>query len=127
METHGTDQASVVEEAREFSTGLPKGSGIQLFNRHGGLLFVRPEAPIQDLSNTSPTTVIHNEAALRTLSRRITIGNNEYHYVLWRTLEDTDTALNDLERILILLTPAFLLLSAAGGWWLSRHALRQVD
>src|SRR5688572_33326420 len=42
-ETHGTGEAAVIEETREFSSGLPVGSGVRLFNREGRLLISRPE------------------------------------------------------------------------------------
>jgi hypothetical protein len=38
-ETQGMGQAAVVEETREFSTGLPRGSGVQLLDLHGIVLF----------------------------------------------------------------------------------------
>ena len=125
-ETHGTDEAAVIEEAREFSSGLPKGSGIQLFHRDGQLLLSRPEAAV-GLVSEEPSTFLSDESRLRALSGRVTVGENEFRFTLWRSLDSTEAALGDLRLVLILMVPAFLLISVAGGWLLSRRALRPID
>src|SRR5687767_14149106 len=47
--------------------------------------------------------------------------------VIWRSLDSTETARDDLRLVLILTVPAFLVVSVVGGWLLSRNALRPVD
>src|SRR6187401_2191865 len=64
LETHGTDQAAVIEEAREFSSGLPKGSGIQLFDPEGGLLLSRPDVGIVR-GSLSPADITSGQSRLR--------------------------------------------------------------
>jgi signal transduction histidine kinase len=118
METHGTDQAAVVEEAREFSTGLPQGSGIRLFDRN-------------DLAITGaaaePSTLIHNGTPLRLVRRGVTVAGQEFQFAMWRSLEESEEALNDLRFVLLMMIPIFLVASVGGGWFLSRRALRPVD
>ena len=109
-------EEGVIEETREFSTGLPEGSGIQLFNDDGKLLLSRPEAE-------EPHETQHS----RTIGGRLTVAGQEYRYVLVRSLAETEKALSRLALVLSTLAPIVLLLSVAGGWWLSRRALQPVD
>src|SRR5262245_18765102 len=110
------DQEGVVEETREFSTGLPVGSGVQLFDANGKLLLSRPE-----------NGAVRETASVRTIGGVFTVAGHEYRFVLWRSLEETEKALNRLDVVLFALAPIFLLLSILGGWWLGRSALRPVD
>jgi signal transduction histidine kinase len=125
-ETHGSGQAAVIEETREFSTGLPRGSGVQLFDRTGKLLFTRPEMSFGSITE-QPSTVISDRAPVRALTRRVGVAGEEFQFVLWRSLDESEAALDDLRLVLFLMVPAFLLASFAGGWFLSRRALRPVD
>jgi two-component system heavy metal sensor histidine kinase CusS len=125
-ETVGKGEAAVMEETREFSSGLPKGSGVQLFSRDGRLLLSKPEVTIGGFPER-PETFIDNQATLRALTRRVTIEGDEFRIALWRSLEESEQALADLRLVLIAMMPAFLLLSVAGGWFLSRRALQPVD
>ena len=111
-ETHGTGEAAVIEETREFSSGLPVGSGVRLFNREGRLLISRPEGQ----------PGVYSE-----VSGEVSIGGEHFRFELWRSTAESETALNDLRRVLILLVPVFLVVSVAGGWFLGRHAFRPVD
>jgi heavy metal sensor kinase len=125
-ETIGKGEAAVVEETREFSSGLPEGSGVQLFSRDGKLLLSKPEVTISGLPE-QPVTVIADQARLRALTRRITIEGEEFRFAMWRSIENSERALSDLGAVLVVITPVFFLLSVAGGWFLSRRALRPVD
>jgi two-component system, OmpR family, heavy metal sensor histidine kinase CusS len=125
-ETHGTTEAAVIEEAREFSSGLPKGSGIQLFDQSGRLLLSRPDAAV-GLVAAQPSTFTSDQSRLRALSGHVTIGDQEYQFTLWRSLDLTEAALGDLRMVLMLMVPGLLLISIAGGWLLSRHALKPID
>jgi heavy metal sensor kinase len=125
-ETLGKGEAAVVEETREFSSGLPEGSGVQLFSRDGKLLLSKPEVTISGFTE-EPATVIADQARLRALTRRITIEGDEFRFAMWRSIENSERALGDLRTVLLAITPVFFLLSVAGGWFLSRRALRPVD
>ena len=126
-ETHGTDQAAVIEETREFSSGLPKGSGIQLFDRNGLPLLSRPEAVGLGLVTGQPSTFGSGGSPFRAMSGRTTVAGQEYQFTLWRSLETTEAALADLRLVLVLMVPAFLAVSVAGGWFLSRRALQPIE
>ena len=126
METHGKGEAAVVEETREFSSGLPEGSGVQLFSHDGKLLFSKPEATLSGFPE-QPITVIDDQARLRALTRRITLEGEDFRFAMWRSIVESERALSDLRAVLMAMTPVFFLLSVAGGWFLSRRALRPVD
>lgn len=127
LELKGTDEAAVLEEAREFSTGLPRGSGVQLFNVEGRLLLSRPPVSI----NPSPTeggSIVRVEGRrARLISQTTTIEGRSYRFRLWRTYEEAEATLWQLAKLLATLAPVFLALSIAGGWWLSRRTLQPVD
>ncbi|MDX1980844.1 MAG: HAMP domain-containing sensor histidine kinase [Bryobacteraceae bacterium] len=127
QELRGTDDAAVLEEAREFSTGLPRGSGVQLFSAHGRLLLSRPLVSINE-SPTDGGSIVRVEGRhARVISQATTIEGRDYRFRLWRTYEEADATLWQLARLLATLIPVFLVLSIAGGWWLSRRTLQPVD
>lgn len=125
LELKGTDEASVVEEAREFSTGLPQGSGVQLRRQTGALLLARPPAQITALQDSNSVLVQGRRA--RVIRRKTIIEGQAFELLLWRSYEDVDATLWQLARLLATLTPVFLALSVLGGWLLSRRTLRPVD
>ncbi len=79
------------------------------------------------LVGKQPSTFVSDESRLRAMSGRVTIGNQEFRFTLWRSLDSTEAALGDLRLVLILMVPAFLVVSVVGGWLLSRRALRPID
>jgi len=125
-ETRGSGLAAVVEETREYSSGLPLGSGVRLYDDSGALVFANPMVSL-DLASREPATLLVGASQVRALTRKVSIRGDPYTYSLWRSLDETEGALVDLRRVLIMLVPAFLVASVAGGWLLSRRALRPVD
>lgn len=127
LELKGTDEAAVLEEAREFSTGLPRGSGVQLFSADGRLLLSRPPASIDPVTADGSRIAMVEGRRARLIDRPTSIEGRGYRFRLWRTYEEADTTLWQLAKLLAMLVPAFLALSVAGGWWLSRRTLQPVD
>ncbi len=128
LEPLSPDAEAVAEEAREFSTALPAGSGLQLIENGGRLLLSRPHAraPIAH-SVGAVEAATWNGTPIRSAARETVIGGRRYVLVLWRSTQESDAVLRRLAGILLALAPALLLLSAGGGWWLSRRALAPVD
>jgi signal transduction histidine kinase len=54
------------------------------------------------------------------------LGDQQFQFTLWRSLDSTEATLGGLRLLIILMAPAFLAVAVAGGWWLSRHELRPV-
>ncbi len=127
LELKGTDEAAVLEEAREFSTGLPRGSGVQLFNAEGRLLLSRPPLSINLSPSEAGSIVMVDGRRARLISQTTTIAGRSYQLRLWRTYEEAEATLWQLAKLLATLAPVFLALSIAGGWWLSRRTLQPVD
>lgn len=127
LELKGTDEAAVLEEAREFSTGLPRGSGVQLFNAEGRLLLSRPPVSINQSPAEGGSIVLLEGRRARLISQATAIKGRIYRYHLWRTYEEAEATLWQLAKLLATLAPVFLALSIAGGWWLSRRTLQPVD
>jgi signal transduction histidine kinase len=125
-ETHGPGEAAAIEEIREFSTGLPEGNGVQLFTHDGRLLFSQPPTTLATMP-AQPATLIYQGNPIRALGQPVTIFGHEYRFTLWRSLKDSEAALDDLRLVLMTLVPAFILLSFGGGWFLGNRALRPVD
>ena len=127
VELKGAGEEAVVEEAREFSTGLPNGSGVQLFNSSDRLLLARPPVAFSTQSSQSPWTIVAGGQRIRLVSHDTRIQGQDYHFVLWRSYQEADATLEKLAALLAGLTPVFLLSSVLGGWWLSRRTLQPVD
>jgi two-component system heavy metal sensor histidine kinase CusS len=122
----GIGQAAVVEETREFSTGLPQGSGVQLLDLHGIVLFQKPDIALDSLSE-QPSTVVSGNAPVRAVARTVTAAGETFPVRLWRSMAEAESALDDFRDVLLLMIPAFFVISVTGGWFLSRRALRPVD
>jgi signal transduction histidine kinase len=110
QEARGDDLPAVREEAREYSTGLPDGQGLRLWDAHGQLLLeIR-------------------EAYGRTLRRRkeLVIRGNPIVVELSLPSEDVYQTLSALEWIMLALLPLVVGIAVAGGWWLAKRALKPV-
>jgi signal transduction histidine kinase len=56
----------------------------------------------------------------------ITVAGETFQVRLWRSVAEAQGALDEFRDVLLLMIPAFLAISVAGGWFLSRRALRPV-
>jgi two-component system, OmpR family, heavy metal sensor histidine kinase CusS len=71
--------------------------------------------------------LVLNGASLRFLTERVDIGGNSYTIQAAAPLTELTQGLNGALRLLIPLLPIVLVAASAGGYWLSRRALRPVD
>lgn len=78
-------------------------------------------------ARASITTQQPNGVPLRVLTLPVDSGGKTYVVQLAYPLDDFNEALNRFRRVLFLSSPLLLLLASAGGYWLSRRALRPVD
>jgi two-component system heavy metal sensor histidine kinase CusS len=110
QESRGDDLPAVREEAREYSTGLPDGQGLGLWDAHGKLLLEIKAA---------------SGRALR-LRKQLVIRGNPIVVELSLPSEDVYQTLSTLEWIMLALLPLVLGIAVAGGWWLAQRALKPV-
>lgn len=102
-ELRGHGEAAILEEAREFSSGLPIGSGISILSENGRLLFQRPE-------NGPPPGVPITAATKATI-----VDGHRYNLQLWRSRAETELVLARLLWLMVGLVPVVLLAAFAGG------------
>jgi len=109
-ESRGNDLPAVREEAREYSSGLPDGQGLRLWDPNGRLLLEIKAA---------------SGRALR-LRKQLVIRGNPIVVELTLPSEDVYQTLSTLEWIMLALLPLVLGIAVAGGWWLAQRALKPV-
>lgn len=110
FEARANDLAAIQEEAREYSTGLPPGHGLRLFDLSGRLVFERPPGPGQVLVR----------------SQDVTARGMRVRAEMSVPLDDYFRSLAILGWILVASLPAVLFVAGAMGWWLAGRALQPV-
>lgn len=110
-EALGNSNADIQEEAREFSSGLPEGHGLQLFDSRGILLFAHPGTGSEALSRR----------------KSLTVRGMKFLVELSAPLSDYHRTLTELRWVLVFSLPVVLVLAGGMGWWLAGLSLRPVD
>ena len=112
-ESHGDELPDVLEEAREYASGLPQGHRLRVFAADGRLLLALPK--------TAPAAVTVHK------SEDITVRGHHLRVEFSAPVQPIDLALATLRNILLACIPIVFIVASAGGWWLSRTALQPVD
>jgi heavy metal sensor kinase len=110
FEARANNLAAIREEAREYSTGLPPGHGLRLFDLSGGIVYERAPGSGDRL----------------TRSREIAARGMRFRAELSVPLDDYFRTLAILRWVLIASLPAVLLIAGAMGWWLAGRGLKPV-
>jgi heavy metal sensor kinase len=110
-EALGNTLEAIQEEAREYSSGLPAGHKLSLWDVSGNLIFERAGTDLDLLTRKS----------------NFTIRGHPVTVELGVPLQDFYATLGILRRIMIGLMPLVLIAAAFGGWWLAGRALEPVD
>jgi two-component system, OmpR family, heavy metal sensor histidine kinase CusS len=114
-ESHGTHLAAIREEAREYSTGLPSGHSLRVWAPDGRLLFAA----------SNPESAQRGNQRLK--KEETSVFGQRLSIEFGESLEEVDETLSLLQTILLSCIPLVLIVSTAGGWWISSRALRPVD
>lgn len=109
-EARGNDLPAVREEAREYSSGLPEGQSLRLWDNNQRLLL--------DVRGASGRN--------QRLRRLLVIRGNPVVVELTLPSEEVYQILSTLEWIMVGLLPLVLTIAVSGGWWLARRALKPV-
>lgn len=118
----------VIEEAREFSSGLPADAGMQILDASRRMLFQSPPNAAPPLPPAGRPVGSHvGGRPVRILLRPVQIGGDTLNVLLWRSSAEAQRQLIVLGWAMLGFAPLILVAAAAGGWWLSRGILRPVD
>jgi heavy metal sensor kinase len=110
LEARGNAISDLHEEAREYSTGLPKGHGLVLRQPDGSPVFAKPAAPGPVLER----------------SKEVRVRGHSLELELRVPLTDFYRTLSTLARVMISVLPMVLGIAIVGGWWLAKRALAPV-
>lgn len=110
QESAGHDRADLLEEAREYSTGLLEGHSLRVLSSEGAVLFERGRITGESLQR----------------SRLFHIRGHEIRLELSAPLHDYHETLGALRKVMVGVFPVVLALAAFGGGWLARRSLQPV-
>lgn len=120
------------DELRE-NFELRRGTGfIQVADAQGRWIYRSPlmrryGVPLPAAAASRFSTLNAGRLPLRTLTASIEADGRGYRVQVAAPMDDFDEALEQLRWVLILLSPVLVILATAGGYWISRRALRPVD
>jgi heavy metal sensor kinase len=112
-ESDGDDLPSILQEAHEYTSGLPAGHRLRLFGPDHSVLLSFPD---------TPTAV-----SMFQKTEDVVVRGHPLRIELSAPTQQIDATLSSLRNILLGCIPIVLLAAALGGWWLSRTALQPVD
>jgi len=120
------------DEFREFSAGQGDRSRLRVVSASGDVLFssplmdsVAPRKP--DAKNLSAFSAKISGERFRVLHGVIEAAGIHYDVTVATPTKELGDALEKFRQVLYVAAPALLLLAAAGGYLMSRHALAPVD
>lgn len=122
----------VQDELREHSELRSGGDFSEVSDKSGHWIFRsrlmdRYDIPRED----TPKPMYYNTQVkglpLRVLSSEVQAGGQAYLVQVAAPMDDFDEALDRFQWVLFLFSPLLLVLASAGGYWMSRQALKPVD
>jgi heavy metal sensor kinase len=123
--------AALQDEFRELVDS--EGAGARLRVAYdAGLIYASPDLqtvlePRRAQNVPRPFTSRIGDARFRFLREKMEVHGARYDVEVASSMQDFDRALEGFRVVLYSAAPAFLILAALGGYWLSRHALAPVD
>jgi heavy metal sensor kinase len=109
-EARANDLEAIREEAREYSSGLPPGQGLRLWDKAGEMVFERAGARGEVLARR----------------QRVKARGMEFEAEMSIPLEDYFRTLSMLGWVLVAALPVVVGLAGGMGWWLAGRALKPV-
>lgn len=126
----GTER--VADELREHSELREEGDLSQVSDEEGrwiyrSSLMEHYGVPLPASGKLALTTLYTKDMPLRVLTSEARLGGRTYRIQVAAPMDDFYDALDHFKLMLFLLSPLLLILASAGGYWMSRRALRPVD
>jgi heavy metal sensor kinase len=124
--------AAVQDEFRELADSEGAGARLRVAYDSGALIYASPDLqvalePRRAQSVPRPFTGKLGDARFRFQREKIEVDGTRYDVEVASSMQDFDRALERFRVVLYSAAPAFLILAALGGYWLSRRALAPVD
>ena len=124
--------AALQDEFRELADSEGADARLRVAYEHGAVIFApadlqaaREPRRLQDTPR--PFTSRLGNARYRFLRETLDVSGKRYDIEVASSLRDYDEALERFRIVMYSAAPAFLILAALGGYWLSRRALAPVD
>ncbi len=126
----GTER--VADELREHSELEEEGDLSQVSDEDGhwiyrSSLMERYGVPSTGIGKPALASLRLKDMPLRVLTSEAKLGGRTYRIQVAVPMDDFYDALDHFKWMLFLLSPLLLILASAGGYWMSRRALRPVD
>lgn len=118
------------EELDEYAGVLPAGVLLQIRDASGALYFssaVDFPFPSAGGAESAFSTVKWQKHEYRVLSERVQLDGEPFQIEIANSLATIEAMLDRLRLLLFACIPAVIVAASAGGYWLSRRALRPVD
>lgn len=124
--------AALQDEFRELADSEGADARLRVTYEGGAMVFASPDMqtarePRRSQDSERPFISRIGDARYRFLRQKIGIAGEHYDVEVAASLRDYDQALERFRIVMYSAAPAFLILAALGGYWLSRRALAPVD
>jgi heavy metal sensor kinase len=125
-------KAALVDELMEYDEGQGGRGLVRVIDEDSGLIYASAgmaalSASDRRAKSAKPFYVNLHDEEFRVLGEPIKVGEKIYDLEVATYTEDFDRATDRFGRVLYSIAPAFLLLAALGGYWISRRALAPVE
>lgn len=125
-------EAALQDEFRELLDSEGAGARLRVGYEGGSTIWASPEMqnaiePRHAQKASVPFIARIQGARFRLLRQTVQVGSIQYAIEAGASTQQLDRSLEEFRALLFALGPAFLILAALGGHWLSRRALAPVD
>ena len=126
------EPARLEAELREHQELREQADFLQVSDQNGRLIYrsrlMAHYDPPMPVKATFPAyNVVAADLPLRVLVREMSAGGQTYRIQVAAPMDDFYDAMDRFKWMVLLVSPLVLVLASAGGYWLSRRALRPVD
>ncbi len=122
---------AIVDELNEYDEGQGGRGLVSVIDEDGGVIYASAgmaalRMPDQRAREAKPFYAKLHDEEFRVLREPINVAGRTYEIEVATYTEDFDRATDRFRKVLYSIAPAFLVLAALGGYWISRRALAPV-